>query len=176
PYSQSLAEVWHTHAGITSSYRHRSCSWDCPARNAGWGGSSFDSNLSVVNSQKLRTQICDPHRRRSMVPLPGRFNVSQPDRPAPCHRIRFQSHTCKKGRMVLPHLHYRELPRHVQYQIRIEPALPKYVGAAIACPRFQSITGSDWGRHTTMAAHRAICRCRTYLRTRGAQLHCYGGG
>src|SRR5205085_6991497 len=80
------------------------------------------------------------------------------------------------ARVVLFSLHCRELPHHVQYQIRNEPALRKYVGLAIACPRLQPITGLDWVRRTTVAQHRSVCRCRTNLRVRNAQLRRHGRG
>ncbi len=82
----------------------------------------------------------------------------------------------KEARVVLFSLHRRELPRHVQHQIRNEPALRKYVGLAIACPRLQRITGGDWVRRTTMAQHRVICHCWLNLRSRDAQLRRHGRG
>src|SRR6059058_4063063 len=111
-----------------------------------------------------------------MVPLLSRFNVSQSDRSAPSNWIRFQPPACFKGGVVLFHFHRRELPGYVQYQVRNEPALRKYVGLAAAYPRLQSNTGPDWVRRPTMAEHRAVCRGRTNLRLRDAQLCRYGGG
>ena len=46
--SQSLAEVWHSHEGITFSYRRRPRSWGRSTRNAGRRSRSLDSDLSAV--------------------------------------------------------------------------------------------------------------------------------